>query len=96
MKCSLIAIFLLVSLFSRQPSCQCQEISLDAFSLISSQLDFLEDMCLNRTGNETAFVELHDTIEECQQALLNGTSLGLTFDDLTTADPKEFYEVYSS
>ena len=69
---------------------------MDALSLISSQLDFLEDMCLNRTGSETAFDKLHETIVECQQALLNGTSIALTFDDLTTADPKEFYEVYSS
>ena len=73
MKCFLIAIFIQVLLFYRQP-CQCQEISLDALSLISSQLDFLEDMCLNRTGNETAFEKLHETIEECQQAFLNGTS----------------------
>lgn len=85
-------VILIIVIFSR---CHCQEIPLDAFSLISSQLDFLEEMCYNRTGNETAFERLRTKIEECQMALLNGTSLSLSFNDLTYADPKEFYNFYS-
>lgn len=70
------------------------EISLDAFSLISSQLDFIEEMCFNRTESFTVFDKLEDAIAECQTMMLNGTALSLSFDALTTTDPREFYELY--
>jgi hypothetical protein len=77
-------------------SCNCQEISLDAFSLISSQLNFLDEMCYNRTEDETVFDKLQATIKQCEETFLNGSSFRLTLNDLSTVDPKEFFEFYSS
>ena len=73
-----------------------EEISLDAFSLVSSQLDFLEDMCVNRTGDIEIFDKLKDMILECREGFLNDTPLSLTFKDLLDTDPREFYELYST
>jgi len=65
--------------------------SLNAITLISSQLEFLETMCFNRM---TAFEDLQETVRECQQLILNGTPL--TYNTLTTKDPLEFYQFYTS
>jgi hypothetical protein len=48
------------------------------------------------TQNYTVFEELTSTISGCEAAFLNGTSLSLSFNALTTADPKEFYDFYIS
>lgn len=68
--------------------------SLSAMSLISPQLEFLEDKCLNQTSNETVFEDLKQTIEECHSLILNGTDL--TYDVLVNSNPKEFYDLYIS
>ena len=70
--------------------------SLTAISLIAAQVDFLEDMCLNRTGDESVFEELKDAIDECQSVMLNGTDFTLSFDALVNTEPKEFYDFYKS
>jgi poly(3-hydroxyalkanoate) synthetase len=70
--------------------------SLSALSLLTSQLDFFESMCINRSENSTVFAELKETLEECQDSLLNGTELELTFNALLHTDPKEFYQFYES
>jgi hypothetical protein len=65
-------------------------------SLITSQLDFLEEMCYNKTDDFSTFDDLEETIGECQKSFLNGTTLRLTLDELTTTDPKEFFKFYAS
>jgi hypothetical protein len=70
--------------------------SLSAMSLIAPQVDFLEDMCLNRTGNNTTFDNLKQSLEDCQTVILNGTELDLTYNTLVYTDPKEFYDFYTS
>lgn len=65
-------------------------------SLIMPQVDFLEDMCFNRTENVNVFNELKQTLEECQSMILNGTNLTLTYDTLVYKDPREFYDFYTS
>jgi hypothetical protein len=70
--------------------------SLGAVSLISTQLDFLEELCFNRTGNPTTFAELQQTLEDCQVNILNGTELTLTLSTLMHTDPREFHKFYTS
>jgi len=96
MKC-FIKFAIIFLIFVKSQYCrETEEISFDAFSLINSQLDFLEDMCLNRTGDKDAFDKLEQTISECREEFLNETPLSLTFKDLLTTDPKEFYELYTT
>ncbi|CAG9809033.1 unnamed protein product [Chironomus riparius] len=96
MKCFIkFAIIFLIFIKSQQCH-KDEEVSFDVFSLISSQVDFLEDMCLNRTGDKDIFDRLEQTIAECREELLNETPLSLTFRDLLTTDPKEFYELYTT
>lgn len=52
---------------------------LSAISLISAQLDFLENMCINRSDSNSVFGELKETIEDCEALILNGTDLTLTY-----------------
>lgn len=70
--------------------------SLSAISLIEPQVNFLEELCFNRTENSTIFEELKETIENCQSMFLNGTEFELTYNTLTSTDPKEFYNFYMS
>lgn len=53
--------------------------SLSATSLLYSQLDFLEMMCLNRTESNSVFDKLKETILECESEMLNGTKLSFTY-----------------
>lgn len=50
---------------------------------------------MNRTGDKETFDKLEQTIAECRKEFLNETPLSLTFKDLLTTDPKEFYELYT-
>lgn len=68
--------------------------SLSLISLISPQLDFLEDMCFNRTENSTAYQQLKVTFEDCHDKIINDTHLTLTYYNLLHTDPKEFYKFY--
>lgn len=52
---------------------------LSAITLISAQLDFLENMCINRTESNAVYGELKETIEDCEASIMNGTDLTLTF-----------------
>lgn len=70
--------------------------SLTSISLIASQVEFLEDMCFNRTENGTIFEILKETIEGCQSTIFNETELTLTYNTLFSTDPKEFYNFYMS
>lgn len=90
MKCFvvLIAICIIATSFSQQID------FLGAISLIAPQVDFLEDVCFNRTENSKIFQELKETIEDCQSKILNGTELTLTYSTLMNTDPKEFYNFY--
>lgn len=69
---------------------------MDAFSLISTQLDFLEDMCFSRTGDKRIFEKLKNTVDECREGFLKETPLSLSFKDLLQTDPKVFYELYTT
>jgi hypothetical protein len=93
MRCLTVAIALCMN-FQRGSS---QELnSLNAISLIAPQIDFFEDMCFNRTGNETLFEGLRSTLEDCQSTVFNGTELSLTYNTLVYTDPEVFYEFYVS
>lgn len=98
MKCftKFLATLLLIFINSYECHRENEEISLDAFSLISSQLDFLEDMCENRTGDTGVFDKLKGAVAECREGFLNDTPLSLTFKDLIETDPKDFYELYTT
>lgn len=88
----LLSILLIIS--SALSSYYCQDVpSFDAFSLVSLQLDFLQNMCFNRTGNVIAFEALHGVIQKCKGVIMNGTDL--TYSMLTTKDPVEFYQFYT-
>jgi poly(3-hydroxyalkanoate) synthetase len=79
-------------------NCCCSQAvdSLNAISLLASQVDFLEEICLNRTANSSTFDELKETIEACQSMILNGTELTLTYSTLMNSNPQEFYSFYMS
>lgn len=68
-------LFILVIFCSLQRSFS----QLSAITLISAQLDFLENMCINRTDSSAVFDELKETIEDCEALILNGTDLTLTY-----------------
>jgi hypothetical protein len=96
MKCFIIFAIILLSLVASYSCQSSSEISLDAFSLISSQLVFLEDVCFNRTENETHYEQIVESLFECQTEFLNGTSLKLSFKDLVSADPEDFHDFYAA
>lgn len=96
MKCFSVLIVIVLCSFGAHKAHSKKVESLSALSLIAAQLEFLENMCLERTQNETLFEELTETIEGCESAMLNGTELTLTYSSLLEADPKEFYSFYMS
>jgi hypothetical protein len=70
--------------------------SLNAVSLIAPQIDFLEEMCFNRTGNEKVFEDLQSTLFACQSTKFNGTELSLSYNTLVYTSPEVFYNFYLS
>lgn len=80
----------------RESSTQQQFDSLSVIALISSQMDFLEDMCYDRSANIDVFKQLVKTVEACESMIFNGTGVSLTYRALQDADPSEFYSFYVS
>lgn len=90
MKCFIV----LIILCAIRGGCSQEVKSLSAFALLSSQINFLEDLCFNRTENETIFQDLKQGIDYCEELVLNGTELTLTYTTLVGADPDKFYSLY--
>ncbi|CRL05007.1 CLUMA_CG017998, isoform A [Clunio marinus] len=70
--------------------------SLNALSLLTSQVDFLEEMCFNRTEDGNIFEDFKLTVEECEAKILNGSNVAFTYSALESSNPDEFYAFYTS
>lgn len=69
-----------------------QDAPLSILTLLNSQIDFLRQVCFDRTQNATIFEEIRSTLTECQRMILNGTSLN--YATLSVVTPTEFHEFY--
>ena len=71
--------------------------TLSVISLVTWQLNFLDELCSNRTENSKVFDELKETIKECEKSLLLNTQISeLSYNSLVNSDVKLFRDFYNS
>lgn len=89
--------YIVVSFFTLLVHKSSGQNSLNVLSLLSWQLEFVDEICHNRTGNSTVFEDLKETLTNCQKTMLNGTGLTeLSYDSLESSNVEVLRGFYES